>query len=233
MRPELDLLDYRSEQLPGERWPLSSAVGVGASEAERHKRCKHEDDREVKKSGEPQPTDPRPLLLRQRTVGTRRARRHKNWVPRIGSDSFADRLSPLRTSRQSHPGSLTPPAPRRQVSRRDSGSAGIDRVGYNCGGPGMPATVDSFFHEYARRYTERDVDGVTDLCLWPFLAIRKEEAIHLPERGARSRSKLAKSASPPSSPLCTGMRSTRTSRRSRPFAARVWRPRARSSWVSS
>jgi hypothetical protein len=48
----------------------------------------------------------------------------------------------------------------------------------------MSATVGSFFHEYARRYTERDVEGVTDLCLWPFLAIRKGEAIHLPDRDA-------------------------------------------------
>jgi hypothetical protein len=48
----------------------------------------------------------------------------------------------------------------------------------------MSATVDSLVHEYARRYTERDVEGVTDLCLWPFLAIRKGEAIHLPDRDA-------------------------------------------------
>jgi hypothetical protein len=39
---------------------------------------------------------------------------------------------------------------------------GIDRVGYDCDSPGMSATVDSFFHDYARRYTERDVEGVTD-----------------------------------------------------------------------
>ena len=48
----------------------------------------------------------------------------------------------------------------------------------------MTATVDSFFDEYARRYTDRDVEGVTDLCLWPFLAIRRGEAIHLPDREA-------------------------------------------------
>jgi len=48
----------------------------------------------------------------------------------------------------------------------------------------VTATVDSFFDEYARRYTERDVEGVTDLCLWPFLAIRRGEAIHLPDREA-------------------------------------------------
>jgi hypothetical protein len=48
----------------------------------------------------------------------------------------------------------------------------------------MPDTVDSFFDEYARRYTERDVDGVTNLCLWPFLAIRRGEAIHMLDRDA-------------------------------------------------
>jgi hypothetical protein len=71
------------------------------------------------------------------------------------------------------------------VSRgADSGPAGIGRVGYDCDSPGMSATVDSFLHEYARRYAERDGEGVTDLCLWPFLAIRKGEAIHLLDRDA-------------------------------------------------
>ena len=28
------------------------------------------------------------------------------------------------------------------------------------------------------------MEGVTDLCLWPFLAIRRGEAIHLPDRDA-------------------------------------------------
>jgi hypothetical protein len=59
------------------------------------------------------------LLLVQGTVGMRHARRHEIWVPRISSDSFADRLSPLSASGQSHPNSLTPRAPRRQVSRRE------------------------------------------------------------------------------------------------------------------
>ncbi len=48
----------------------------------------------------------------------------------------------------------------------------------------MAATVDSFFDEYARRYTEGDVNGVTSLCVCPFLAVRKGEAIHLTDRGA-------------------------------------------------
>jgi hypothetical protein len=43
----------------------------------------------------------------------------------------------------------------------------------------MPAGVESLVHEYARRYSARDVEGVTELCLWPFLAIRGGVAIHL------------------------------------------------------
>jgi hypothetical protein len=38
--------------------------------------------------------------------------------------------------------------------------------------------------EYIRRYSDRDVEGVTDLCLCPFLAIRGGEAIHMPDRPA-------------------------------------------------
>ena len=48
----------------------------------------------------------------------------------------------------------------------------------------VTAEVDSFFDEYARRYTERDVEGVTNLCIWPFLAVRSGVAIHLPDRDA-------------------------------------------------
>ena len=48
----------------------------------------------------------------------------------------------------------------------------------------MPAAVDSLIHEYARWYTARDVDAVTDLCLHPFLAIREGVAIHLTDRAA-------------------------------------------------
>lgn len=48
----------------------------------------------------------------------------------------------------------------------------------------MSATVDSFFADYARRYTEGDVEGVTSLCLLPFLAVRRGEAIHMPNHGA-------------------------------------------------
>jgi hypothetical protein len=48
----------------------------------------------------------------------------------------------------------------------------------------MVAAVDSLIHEYARRYSDRDLEGVTELCLWPFLAIREGVPIHLPDRDA-------------------------------------------------
>jgi hypothetical protein len=38
--------------------------------------------------------------------------------------------------------------------------------------------------EYIRRYSERDVEGVTELCQWPFLAIREGVPIHMPDREA-------------------------------------------------
>jgi hypothetical protein len=50
----------------------------------------------------------------------------------------------------------------------------------------MSATVDSFFDEYARGYIEGDVKAVTSLCHCPFLAVRRGEAIHMPDRGAVS-----------------------------------------------
>ena len=46
----------------------------------------------------------------------------------------------------------------------------------------VTGTVESFIDEYARRYIERNVEGVTDLCHWPFLAVRRGEAIHLRNR---------------------------------------------------
>jgi SnoaL-like domain len=45
-------------------------------------------------------------------------------------------------------------------------------------------TVDTLIHEYARRYSRRDVEGVTELCLWPFLAVREGSAINLADRAA-------------------------------------------------
>jgi hypothetical protein len=38
--------------------------------------------------------------------------------------------------------------------------------------------------EYIGRYSERDVNGVTELCLAPFLAIREGVPIHMPDRDA-------------------------------------------------
>ena len=48
----------------------------------------------------------------------------------------------------------------------------------------MAAAVESLIDEYAHRYSARDVDGVTELCLWPFVAIREGTAIHLADRDA-------------------------------------------------
>jgi len=48
----------------------------------------------------------------------------------------------------------------------------------------MTGDVESLIHEYARRYSAREVEGVTELCLWPFLAIRGGVPIHLPDRAA-------------------------------------------------
>lgn len=48
----------------------------------------------------------------------------------------------------------------------------------------VAATVTVFMDEYIRRYSERDVEGVTELCVAPFLAIREGVPIHLPDREA-------------------------------------------------
>jgi hypothetical protein len=48
----------------------------------------------------------------------------------------------------------------------------------------MTATIESLVDEYIGRYATRDIEGVTDLCLSPFLAIRQGKAIHLPDREA-------------------------------------------------
>ena len=49
----------------------------------------------------------------------------------------------------------------------------IDQGGYCCHSLRMSATVDSLFDEYARHYTDGDVERVVGLCLWPFLAVRR------------------------------------------------------------
>ena len=48
----------------------------------------------------------------------------------------------------------------------------------------MTAAIDSLVHEYARRYSAREPKGVTQLCLWPFLAIREGIPIHFADRDA-------------------------------------------------
>jgi len=48
----------------------------------------------------------------------------------------------------------------------------------------VSATVDAFLDEYIQRYAAGDVRGVTDLCHVPFLAVRRGEAIHMPDSGA-------------------------------------------------
>jgi len=48
----------------------------------------------------------------------------------------------------------------------------------------VPEPVEAFMDEYIRRYSERDLDGVTELCLAPFLAIREGLPIHMPDREA-------------------------------------------------
>ena len=48
----------------------------------------------------------------------------------------------------------------------------------------MTDTVERLIAEYTRRYVAQDIDGVTDLCLVPFLAVREGRPIHMPDRGA-------------------------------------------------
>ena len=48
----------------------------------------------------------------------------------------------------------------------------------------MTTGVDSLIREYADRYSARDVEGVGELCLCLFLAIREGVAIHLADRNA-------------------------------------------------
>ena len=46
----------------------------------------------------------------------------------------------------------------------------------------MSETVDDTIREYARRYSAHDAEGVTELCMAPFLAVRGGVPIHLVER---------------------------------------------------
>jgi SnoaL-like domain len=57
---------------------------------------------------------------------------------------------------------------------------------HGCGANRVSAVSDvlTALDEYHRCYEGRDVEGVTNLCLWPFLAIREGTPIHLPDRDA-------------------------------------------------
>jgi len=60
----------------------------------------------------------------------------------------------------------------------------IDRCRYGCQSVFVTASVEAFLDEYIRRYTAGDVRGVTNLCHVPFVAVRRGEAIHMPDSGA-------------------------------------------------
>src|SRR5262245_28712714 len=45
-------------------------------------------------------------------------------------------------------------------------------------------SVDAFMDEYIRRYSERDVEGATELCRAPFVAIREGAPIDMADRDA-------------------------------------------------
>ena len=51
-------------------------------------------------------------------------------------------------------------------------------------GSGVRESVDTFMDDYIRRYSDRDLAGVTELCHAPFLAIREGVPIHLADRDA-------------------------------------------------
>jgi ketosteroid isomerase-like protein len=48
----------------------------------------------------------------------------------------------------------------------------------------MEADIEALVEEYTRRYVAGDVDGVTEMCLAPFLAIREGRPIHMAEKDA-------------------------------------------------
>lgn len=48
----------------------------------------------------------------------------------------------------------------------------------------MTGSIDQLIHEYARRYSARDAEGVSELCQAPFLAIRSGRRIDMPDREA-------------------------------------------------
>jgi hypothetical protein len=48
----------------------------------------------------------------------------------------------------------------------------------------MTTTVEGLIEEYTRRYVAHDTEGVADLCVIPFLAVREGRPIHLVDRPA-------------------------------------------------
>ena len=48
----------------------------------------------------------------------------------------------------------------------------------------MTTTIDALFDEYTSRYVAHDAEGVAELCLYPFLAVREGVPIHLADRSA-------------------------------------------------
>ena len=53
-----------------------------------------------------------------------------------------------------------------------------------CHSARMDTEIRALIDGYTRRYVAADIDGVTDLCEVPFLAIREGHAIHMPDRSA-------------------------------------------------
>ena len=48
-------------------------------------------------------------------------------------------------------------------------------------------SAEALIREYTRRYVAHDVDGVLELCIVPFLAVREGRPIHLADREAARR----------------------------------------------
>lgn len=46
----------------------------------------------------------------------------------------------------------------------------------------MAETIESLFDQYARLYSEGDLHGIVNLCLTPFIAIRRGEVIVMSDR---------------------------------------------------
>jgi ketosteroid isomerase-like protein len=61
---------------------------------------------------------------------------------------------------------------------------GLTRAVVKWHSPPISAEIESLIHEYAHRYTALDADGVTRLCLAPFLAVRSGTPIHMADRDA-------------------------------------------------